>query len=135
MGDVLEGIGNTPLVRINKISKTAGLQCELCKWMDLLVRTALYALWFVKSLYLCWGRGRGGISPKKFINKLSSCSIIRASELYIFSEQTFFIVMESFPGDTTALTVQKNCSRVRDAYYIENSSKPHRVIDSTYVFV
>jgi cystathionine beta-synthase len=31
MGDVLEGIGNTPLVRINKISKTAGLQCELCK--------------------------------------------------------------------------------------------------------
>merc|ERR1711970_1282482 len=29
MPDVLYNIGNTPLVRINKISKSAGLQCEL----------------------------------------------------------------------------------------------------------
>merc|ERR1719228_3223855 len=27
--DILHAIGNTPLVRINKIAKSAGLQCEL----------------------------------------------------------------------------------------------------------
>ena len=32
MPDVLYNIGNTPLVRINKISKSAGLQCDLCKY-------------------------------------------------------------------------------------------------------
>ena len=32
MPDVLYNIGNTPLVRINKISKTAGLKCELRKY-------------------------------------------------------------------------------------------------------
>ena len=31
MPDVLHNIGNTPLVRVNKISKTAGLKCELGK--------------------------------------------------------------------------------------------------------
>ena len=31
MPNVLYNIGNTPMVRINKISKTAGLKCELCK--------------------------------------------------------------------------------------------------------
>jgi hypothetical protein len=32
MEDVLGAIGNTPLVRLKKVSKTAGLQCELCKF-------------------------------------------------------------------------------------------------------
>ena len=31
MPDVLHNIGNTPLVRINKISKSAGLKCDLRK--------------------------------------------------------------------------------------------------------
>ena len=31
MPDVLYNIGNTPLVRINKISKSAGLKCDLRK--------------------------------------------------------------------------------------------------------
>ena len=31
MPDVLGAIGNTPLVRVNKISKSAGLKCELRK--------------------------------------------------------------------------------------------------------
>ena len=31
MPDVLSAIGNTPLVRVNKISKSAGLKCELRK--------------------------------------------------------------------------------------------------------
>ena len=32
MPNVLYNIGNTPMVRINKISKSAGLQCELCEY-------------------------------------------------------------------------------------------------------
>ena len=32
MPDVLFNIGNTPLVRINKISKSAGLKCDLRKY-------------------------------------------------------------------------------------------------------
>lgn len=31
LNTVLEVIGDTPLVRINKIAKSAGLKCELCK--------------------------------------------------------------------------------------------------------
>ncbi|KAI8596507.1 hypothetical protein EDD21DRAFT_419604 [Dissophora ornata] len=30
LDNILEHIGNTPLVRINKIAKSEGLQCELC---------------------------------------------------------------------------------------------------------
>ena len=37
MPDVLYNIGNTPLVRINKISKSAGLKCELRKCYKLLI--------------------------------------------------------------------------------------------------
>lgn len=32
MPNVLYNIGNTPMVRINKISKSAGLKCELSKY-------------------------------------------------------------------------------------------------------
>lgn len=32
MPDILKKIGNTPLVRINKIGKHFGLKCELCKY-------------------------------------------------------------------------------------------------------
>ena len=32
MPNVLYNIGNTPMVRINKISKSAGLKCELCEY-------------------------------------------------------------------------------------------------------
>lgn len=35
MPNVLYNIGNTPMVRINKISKTAGLKCELCEYSSL----------------------------------------------------------------------------------------------------
>ena len=31
MPNVLDAIGNTPMVRINRISKAANLQCDLCK--------------------------------------------------------------------------------------------------------
>ena len=31
MSNVLEGIGNTPLVRINRIGESSGLKCEICK--------------------------------------------------------------------------------------------------------
>ena len=31
MSSVLDAIGNTPMVRINRISKAANLQCDLCK--------------------------------------------------------------------------------------------------------
>ena len=31
MPDVLHAIGNTPLVRVNKIAKSEGLECELCE--------------------------------------------------------------------------------------------------------
>ena len=34
MPNVLYNIGNTPMVRINKISKSAGLQCELCEYFS-----------------------------------------------------------------------------------------------------
>ena len=27
----LEAIGNTPMIRLNKIAKSEGLECELCK--------------------------------------------------------------------------------------------------------
>jgi cystathionine beta-synthase len=29
--NILENIGRTPLVRVDKIAKDAGLKCELCK--------------------------------------------------------------------------------------------------------
>ena len=32
MPNVLYNIGNTPMVRINKISKSAGLKCELSEY-------------------------------------------------------------------------------------------------------
>ena len=35
MPNVLYNIGNTPMVRINKISKSAGLKCELCEYHHL----------------------------------------------------------------------------------------------------
>ncbi len=31
MSTVLEMVGNTPLVRLDKIAKMEGLECELCK--------------------------------------------------------------------------------------------------------
>ena len=31
MSTVLEGIGDTPLVRINRIGKECGLKCEICE--------------------------------------------------------------------------------------------------------
>ena len=31
MSTVLEGIGETPLVKINRIGKSFGLKCEICK--------------------------------------------------------------------------------------------------------
>lgn len=31
MDNILQAIGDTPLVRINKIAKDEGLKCELCK--------------------------------------------------------------------------------------------------------
>ncbi len=31
MPTVLEMVGNTPLVRLDKIAKMEGLECELCK--------------------------------------------------------------------------------------------------------
>ena len=31
MPNVLHAIGNTPLVRINRIAQSAGLKCEMCK--------------------------------------------------------------------------------------------------------
>ena len=31
MSTILDNIGNTPLVRLNRIPKSAGLQCEVCK--------------------------------------------------------------------------------------------------------
>ena len=37
MPNVLYNIGNTPMVRINKISKSAGLQCELCQYQHSLL--------------------------------------------------------------------------------------------------
>ena len=30
--NVLEMVGNTPLVRLDKIAKSEGLECELCKF-------------------------------------------------------------------------------------------------------
>ena len=38
MPNVLYNIGNTPMVRINKISKSAGLQCELCEYRPVCMR-------------------------------------------------------------------------------------------------
>ena len=32
MPNVLHAIGNTPLVRINRIAQSAGLKCEMCKY-------------------------------------------------------------------------------------------------------
>ena len=37
MPDVLYNIGNTPLVRINKINKTAGLKCDLRKYLNFFI--------------------------------------------------------------------------------------------------
>ncbi len=31
MPNVLHSIGNTPLIRINNIAKSEGIECELCK--------------------------------------------------------------------------------------------------------
>ena len=31
MSNILEGIGDTPLVKINRIGKSLGLKCEICK--------------------------------------------------------------------------------------------------------
>lgn len=42
MSDVLHNIGNTPLVRINKISKTAGLKCDLCKYIQSATSKSIY---------------------------------------------------------------------------------------------
>ena len=34
MPNVLHAIGNTPLVRINRIAQSAGLKCEMCKYQN-----------------------------------------------------------------------------------------------------
>ena len=39
MPNVLHAIGNTPLVRINRIAQSAGLKCEMCKYNDELKET------------------------------------------------------------------------------------------------
>lgn len=31
---ILDHIGNTPLVRINNITKSEGIECEICKYQD-----------------------------------------------------------------------------------------------------
>ena len=36
MPNVLHAIGNTPLVRINRIAQSAGLKCEMCKCTDVI---------------------------------------------------------------------------------------------------
>lgn len=33
MPDILNNIGDTPMVRINKIGKLYGLKCELCEYL------------------------------------------------------------------------------------------------------
>ena len=33
MSTILEGIGNTPMVRINNIGKSCGIKCEICKFI------------------------------------------------------------------------------------------------------
>jgi hypothetical protein len=33
MDSILDNIGNTPLVKINKITKEEGIQCEVCKYI------------------------------------------------------------------------------------------------------
>lgn len=37
MPDILKKIGDTPMVRINKIGKQFGLKCELCEYCGLAV--------------------------------------------------------------------------------------------------
>ena len=37
MSTILDNIGNTPLVRINRITQKDGIACELCKLINLLV--------------------------------------------------------------------------------------------------
>lgn len=39
MPNVLHAIGNTPLVRINRIAQSAGLKCEMCKYNKTLKET------------------------------------------------------------------------------------------------
>ena len=39
MPNVLHAIGNTPLVRINRIAQSAGLKCEMCKYNNKLKET------------------------------------------------------------------------------------------------
>lgn len=33
--NILYNIGNTPLVRINRITQKEGIKCELCRWKDI----------------------------------------------------------------------------------------------------
>ena len=33
LNNVLEMVGNTPMVRLDKIAKSEGLECELCEFM------------------------------------------------------------------------------------------------------
>ena len=37
MSNVLEMIGQTPLIRLDKIAKSEGLQCDLCKFVCYIV--------------------------------------------------------------------------------------------------
>jgi hypothetical protein len=55
--DILHCIGHTPLLRVNRISKAAGLQCDLCKALPLTI--ILYIRRFVvfNNLY----SGLGGV--------------------------------------------------------------------------
>ena len=39
MPNVLHAIGNTPLVRVNRIAQSAGLKCEMCKYNSKLKET------------------------------------------------------------------------------------------------
>ena len=54
--DVLHMIGNTPLIRLDKIARSEGLKCELCElWLSLVVpnfsqHCCIYLLLLLQSL-------------------------------------------------------------------------------------
>ena len=48
MSNVLEMIGQTPLIRLDKIAKSEGLQCDLCKCIIM-----LYSVCVCVCLCLC----------------------------------------------------------------------------------
>ena len=46
----LQAIGNTPMIRLDKIAKSAGLQCELCKLLDF-IYTIINHVWLKNILF------------------------------------------------------------------------------------